>query len=284
MTSVGFIGLGTIGQPMALNLARSGADLVVWNRTVSRTEPVRAAGACVASTAADVFAQAEVVILMLADAAAADTVLDGIDLTGRIVVHMGTIAPEDSSRLESAVRAAGGTYVEAPVSGSRIPAEKGELVAMLAGDPAAVETVRPLLAPMCRETVLCGPVPDALTMKLATNIFMLSSVVGLVESFHFAARHGLDLGTLRSVVDNSQMASGISRVKSAKLATRDFSRQAGTADVLKNLQLVAGAARAAGASTPLTETLTRLIEETVVQGHGLDDFIALLQVLEARDS
>jgi 3-hydroxyisobutyrate dehydrogenase len=284
VTSIGFIGLGTMGQPMALNLVHAGADLIVWNRTASRTEPLRAAGARVAATVGDVFAQAEIVILMLAHAAAADEVLDGATLTGRTVVHMGTIAPEDSRRLESAVHAGGGAYVEAPVSGSRVPAEQGELIAMLAGDPAAVDLVRPLLAPVCRETIACGPVPGALTMKLATNIFMLSSVTGLVEAFHFAGRHGLDLETLRSIVDAGQMASGISRVKSAKLVSRDFSRQGGAADVLKNIRLVSDAARAAGVSVPMTDTMHRLIEETVVLGHGAEDFIAALQALEARDA
>ena len=283
MTTVGFIGLGTMGQLMALNLARAGTDLIVWNRTPARAEPVRDAGARVAASPAEVFARSEVVILMLADAAAADAVLEDAGLAGRIVVHMGTVAPEDSLRLDSAVRAAGGTYVEAPVSGSRVPAERGELVAMLAGDQNAIGTVRPLLAPMCRETVVCGAVPDALTMKLATNIFMLGSVLGLVEAFHFADRNNLDPDTLRSIVDTAQMASDISRVKSAKLAARDFTIQGGAADVLKNLTLVADAARAAHVSAPLTEVMRRLMEETVVLGHGADDFTAALHALEARD-
>lgn len=284
MTTVGFIGLGTMGQPMALRLATAGTDLVVWNRTPSRTEPLREAGARVAASVAEVFAAAEVVILMLAHAAAADAVLDDVTLTGRTVVHMGTIAPEDSRRLDAAVRAGGGVYVEAPVSGSRVPAEQGQLVAMLAGDPDAVEAVRQLLTPMCRETIGCGAVPAALTMKLATNIFMLSSVMGLVESFHFAARNGLDLETLRSVVDAAQMASDISRVKSAKLVARDFTRQGGTADVLKNVRLVADAARASGTTAPMTEAMHRLLEETVVLGHGAADFIATVRALEARDA
>ncbi|MDR7274177.1 NAD(P)-dependent oxidoreductase [Catenuloplanes atrovinosus] len=284
MTTVGFVGLGTMGQPMALNLVRAGTDLVVWNRTASRAEPLREAGAHVAATAAEVFTRAGVIVLMLANAAAADAVLEDADVAGRTVVHMGTISPEDSLRLRSAVHAGGGTYVEAPVSGSRVPAEKGELVAMVAGEPDAIGTVRPVLAPMCREIIVCGPVPDALTMKLATNIFMLSSVMGLVEAFHFAARNNLDLATLRAIVDDSQMTSDISRVKSPKLVDRDFSIQGGAADVLKNLSLVAGAARTAGVSVPLTETMHRLMEETVVLGHGSQDFTAALHALEFRDA
>jgi 3-hydroxyisobutyrate dehydrogenase len=143
MTPVGFVGLGVMGQPMAVNLARAGVDLVVWNRTPARSEPVRAAGARVAATAAEVFARADVVFLMLADGPAIDAVLGGVaaDLTGRVVVHMGTTSPEYSRGLEARVRARGGSYVEAPVSGSRLPAEAGRLVGMLAGDPVAFVSV-----------------------------------------------------------------------------------------------------------------------------------------------
>jgi hypothetical protein len=94
--TVGFIGLGVMGQPMAVNLARAGVDLMVWNRTPARAEPVRAAGARVAASAAEVFARTEVVFVMLADGAAIDAVLDTVahDLTGRTIVHMGTTSPE----------------------------------------------------------------------------------------------------------------------------------------------------------------------------------------------
>jgi len=145
--SLGFIGLGTMGLPMALNLARAGTDLVVWNRSPHRAEPF----AAVAATPDEVLARADVVILMLADEAAIDEVLGERELGGRTIVHMGTTSPAYSRGLEAAVVARGGAYVEAPVSGSRRPAEAGELVAMLAGDPVVVARVRPLLAPMCRE-------------------------------------------------------------------------------------------------------------------------------------
>ena len=97
--------------------------------------------------------------------------------------------------------AEGGRYVEAPVSGSRKPAEAGQLVAMLAGEPEDVASVRSLLAPMCRDAIACGPVPNALFMKLAVNLFMTAMVTGLAEAAHFAERHGLDLAQLVAVLD-----------------------------------------------------------------------------------
>jgi 3-hydroxyisobutyrate dehydrogenase len=280
--TVGFVGLGTMGQPMALNLARAGTDLVVWNRSPERAVPLRAAGAARAASPAEVFDRADVVILMLAGTAAIEDVLGRVDVAGHTVVHMGTTAPADSVGFEATVRAGGGAYVEAPVSGSRKPAEAGELVAMLAGDPDATASVRPMLAPMCRETFVCGPVPQALTMKLAVNIFLIATVTGLAESFHFADRHGLDLELLRAILDAGQMASGISRVKTAKLAERDFEIQAGIADVLKNNTLVRDAARAAGVAVPLIDVCHELYAETLALGHGSADMAAVIHAMETR--
>ncbi|WP_280846598.1 MULTISPECIES: NAD(P)-dependent oxidoreductase [unclassified Streptomyces] len=285
---VGFIGLGTMGQPMALRLARAGTPLAVWNRTPDRCEPLRAAGAEVAASPAEVFERAGTVFLMLANEAAVDAVLErgtprftGL-VAGRTVVHMGTTSAEYSAGLQDAVRAAGGRYVEAPVSGSRIPAEQGELVGMTAGDPEAVAAVRPLLAPMCRETFDCGAVPGALLMKFSVNLFLITLVTGLTEAFHFADRYGLDRRLLRDVLDAGPMASAVSRVKGAKLLARDFTVQATATNVLENNRLIAEAARKADLASPLLDACHALYGEAVEQGHGDEDMVAVLHALESR--
>jgi len=288
MAYVGFVGLGVMGQPMALNLARAGTPLVVWNRSPARCAPLRAAGAEVAASAAEVFERAGTVFLMLADETAVDAVLGRgtpdfpVRVSGRTVVHMGTTSAEYSAGLQDDVRAAGGRYVEAPVSGSRVPAERGELVAMLAGDDDAVAAVRPLLSPMCREAFDCGPVPDALLTKFSVNLFLITLVTGLTEAFHFAARQGLDPGLLRDVLDAGPMASSVSRMKTPKLLARDFAVQAGAADVLKNNRLIAEAARKTGVASPLLDVCHALFGETVEQGHGDEDMVAVLHALESR--
>ncbi|MFD3840685.1 NAD(P)-dependent oxidoreductase [Streptomyces sp. NPDC058642] len=285
---IGFVGLGLMGQPMALNLVRAGTPLVVWNRTPGRCAPLRAAGAEVAASAAEVFDRAQTVILMLADEAAVDAVLErgtpdfAARVAGHTVVHMGTTSAEYSHGLEDDVRAAGGRYVEAPVSGSRAPAEQGELVGMLAGDDDAVAAVRPLLAPVCRETFECGAVPGALLMKFSVNLFLITLVTGLTEAFHFADRHGLDQRLLRDVLDAGPMASAVSRMKAPKLLARDFAAQAAAADVLKNNLLIAEAARKADIASPLLDVCHALFGETVHQGHGGEDMVAVLHALETR--
>lgn len=285
---VGFIGLGVMGQPMALNLARAGTPLVVWNRTAARCEPLRAAGASVAAAPAEVFRRARTVVLMLADDAAIDAVLVrgtprfAAQLAGRTVVHMGTTSAGYSRALEADVRAAGGRYVEAPVSGSRGPAEEGRLVVMLAGDEAAMTEVRPLLGPLCHQAFACGAVPDALLMKLAVNIFLITQVTGLAEAFHFADRHGLDRRRFLDVLDAGPMASSVSRTKAAKMLTRDFGVQASILDVLKNNRLIAEQARASGLASPLLDACHALYGETAALRHGDADMAAVLYAIEAR--
>ncbi|MFF7870684.1 NAD(P)-dependent oxidoreductase [Streptomyces qaidamensis] len=285
---VGFIGLGVMGQPMALNLARAGTRLVVWNRTSERCEPLHAAGAEVAGSSAEVFHRAATVFLMLSDETAVDAVLGrgtpdfAQRVAGRTVVHMGTTSAEYSRTLQEDIRTAGGRYAEAPVSGSRVPAERGELVGMLAGDGDAVTTVRPLLGPMCRETFVCGAVPGALQLKFSVNLFLITVVTGLAEAFHFAERHGLDQRLFREVLDAGPMASAVSRAKASKLLERDFSVQAAAADVLKNNRLIAEAARKADLASPLLDVCHALYAETVQRGHGGEDMAAVLCALEAR--
>ncbi|MGF1473196.1 MAG: NAD(P)-dependent oxidoreductase [Rubrobacteraceae bacterium] len=285
---VGFIGLGSMGEPMALNLAKAETPLLVWNRTPSKSRSLEAAGVAVAADAADIFWRANVIILMLADDEAVDAVLGRSTFTfseqvkGRTIVQMGTTSPTYSHGLEADIRAAGGSYVEAPVSGSREPAEAGKLVAMLAGQESVVEVVRPLLGPMCQETIVCGAVPNALLMKLSVNVFLIALITGLAEAVHFAGCQGLDLGLLVAVLNAGPMASDVSRVKAPKLVGRDFAVQASIANVLENNQLIVDAAREADIASPLLDICHALYGETLELGLAETDMVAVLRAIEER--
>jgi len=283
--TLGFIGLGNMGSAMARNLARSGAALVVWNRT-----PAKAAAlgpqVRVAASAAEVFAQAPVVILMLANADAIDEVLArstsgfAARVRDRIVVHMGTTAPGYSAALEADIVAAGGCYVEAPVSGSRVPAEQGKLVGMLAGAPDAVAMVAPALRPMCEQVFHCGAVPGALRMKLAVNLYLVTMVAALAETVQFAEGCGLDLSVLRAVLDAGPMASKVSTLKLAKMVERDYTVQAAVSDVLMNANLIYDAARDSGTASPLLDQARDLFARAERTGHGRADMAAVILAYE----
>jgi len=289
-TRVGFIGLGIMGRPMAANLRRAGVPLSVWNRSPGGAAALEALGAVVRPSPAAVFEASDVVLLMLAHEAAVDEVLQRGSaafvrmVSGRTLVHLGTTSPGFSAGLGRDVAAVGGDYVEAPVSGSRIPAERAELVALVGGRTEAVDRVEPLLAPMCRELVRCGDVPAGTGTKLAVNLYLCTMVAGLAEAFHLADRLDLDLEVFRRALDSGPMASAVSAVKLAKLVARDFEAQAAVRDVHTNTRLIADAAREVGAHSPVLEATRELFRETEAAGLGALDMAAVVTALERRDA
>jgi 3-hydroxyisobutyrate dehydrogenase len=286
---LGFIGLGLMGEPMALNLLGAGTPLLVWNRSTAKSDLVAKAGGAVARDVGEVFQRCEGVILMLRDEEATDMVLgrqDPISFRSRVrdhtIINMATPSPFYSKALEADIRAHGGRYVEAPVSGSRKPAEAGQLVAMLAGARDTVASVQPVLVPMCRKTFDCGPTPNALIMKFSVNVFMICMVTGLSEAMHFAQSHGADLAKLVAVLDASPMASDVSRVKAAKLASEDFAPQATVPNVLENTTLIVQAARRARVASPLLDVCHALYGEANALGVKDLDMVAVIRAIEQR--
>lgn len=285
---IGFVGLGIMGEPMALRLVRAGAPLVVWNRSPRAVETLACAGAEAADSAADVFHRSRIVILMLAGTDAIDAVLGPAGhrqpelFAGKTIVNMGTVSPAYSQQLDDEIRAAGGVYVEAPVSGSRRPAEDGALVGMLAGPEQAVGEVSPIIEHLCSSVTYCGAIPAALTMKLSVNVFLIAMVTGLTESFHFAQQHGLSLDALRQVLDAGQMSSPISRLKSEKIVANDWAPQAAIRDVLMNSALITDAARGRGIASPLLDVCRALYGEAVQRGDGSLDMAAVVRAIADR--
>lgn len=287
--TVGFIGIGVMGQPMALNLLRAGEELIVWNRTASRCDPLAARGASVAASPGQVYADADTVILMMIDESSTDLVLGRGDdafvrnVADHVIVLMGTMSREYSQRLEADVRAAGGRYVEAPVSGSRVPAERGQLVAMVAGaDADAVTRARRLLEPVCATTVRCGPVPGGLAMKLAVNLYMIGMVTALAEAVNFASELELDLDAFADVLAAGPMDSALARTKVDKLRARDFEVQAAITDVIKNADLVADAARSARVAAPIIDICADLYHQSDEAGWGALDMAAVVKAYQRR--
>ena len=287
--TIGFIGIGVMGQPMAMNLLRAGVRVAAWNRTPSDASRSRSWGRRSQTGPEEVFAAADTVILMMIDEPSTDHVLGRggaafeHNVRNHVVVQMGTMSPGYSRDLERDVISAGGRYVEAPVSGSRAPAEQGRLVAMIAGaDDATLRQVQSVLQPMCATTVLCGAVPGALSMKLAVNLYMIGMVTALAEAVHFASRMRLDLGAFSEVLQAGPMDSSLARVKAGKLLAADFDVQAAITDVIKNADLVAEAAQNAGIAAPIIDLCSDLYHETADAGWGHLDMVAVVKAFERR--
>lgn len=282
---LGFIGLGVMGTPMAGHLARAGHAVLGWSRSGRNHEAARTAGVQPITQRQDVFDACGTILLMLANDEAIDSVLDRNTPTfparvkGRLVINMGTSSAAYSQALGEQIRAAGGRYVEAPVSGSRVQAEAAQLVIMLAGDAADVAEASHLLAPLGRQCVACGQVPAALRMKLAVNLYLITLVTALGEAVHFAEVHGIALERFAEVLNAGPMASEVSRIKLDKMIREDFAVQASITDVLKNSGLVAGAAHEAGMQAPLIDASDALFARAQRMGLGGLDMAAVLQAI-----
>ncbi len=280
---IGFIGLGVMGLPVAMNLLRSGARLVVWNRSAGKCAPLQALGAEVAPTVSALFDAADTVIVMLATAAVMDAVLGrgtpafAARMRGHTVINTGTSSPAYSLALAADIAAAGGCYIECPVSGSAEQARAGQLVGMLAGDPETIAGVRPQLSSMLRDSFVCGPVPSALRMKLAVNLHLITLVTGLCEAFRFAEIQGLDLVQFQAILDAGPMASSVSTHKLRKLVNRDTSVEASIDDVLKNSRLIADEARRAGIVSPLLDVCHALFAKAVNLGLGAQEMVMVVR-------
>jgi 3-hydroxyisobutyrate dehydrogenase len=278
---IGFAGLGHMGEPMATRIVKALGLLNVWNRSPEKCAALAELGATPCASMQELADKSDAIILMLAtEQAMNDTLQRGTPafeqlVRGRIIVHMGTTSPSYSQALGEDVRSAGGAYVEAPVSGSRVPAQRGELVGMVAGDAVHIEAITPALNAMCRKLFVCGQPPQALMMKIAVNHYLITTVTALVEAFHFAESVGVDKQLWSDILCAGPMSSPVAQVKLDKLVRADYSPQASISDVFKNAQLIVDQARSHQVQSPLLDIAHSLFAQTLRDGFGQEDMVAV---------
>lgn len=284
--TIGFIGLGLMGGAMAANLVRDGTDLIVWNRTAAKSQALRALGAEAASSPKQVFDCSTHVIIMLADQAVTDLVLRNESgavhsfVAGRTIINMGTYCPDYVTRLADATSAAGGSYAEVTVSGSRKPAESGTLLGMLAALPHQEQQIEHIVRPMCEKIIRCGVPPQATCMKLAVNHYLISSVAALAEAASCARSAGVNLSQFASAINDGPLGSVVTRTKLDILSREDFSPQASISDVRKNAGLSIAQAHKAGVASPILAAATNLFVVADQSGLSGEDMMAVTKMFE----
>lgn len=285
--TLGYIGLGIMGGGMARNLLAAGHDVVVWNRSPQRAEPLRAAGAHVAASPADVARQAGVVLLCVSDTPDVEDLVhrpDGIlaGLTpGSVVVDHSTISPSATRRLAAAVAAAGATWLDAPVSGGSEGAEKGTLSIMVGGDADALARVRPLLAAYGTTITHVGPVGAGQTTKLVNQILVVVTALGISEALLLAEASDLDLDAVLGAVSGGAAGSWMLSHRGPQMVARDW-RPGFTIDLqVKDLRLVREAADELGVPTFGTSLVFDLYRSLQARGLGGEGNHALVKALEA---
>ena len=284
---ISVVGLGVMGVPIAENLLKAGIDLSVFNRSKQKYIPFEGRARIAASTQ-EAIDNSEATLLVVPGEKEISQVLGFRDGTiqaqveGKIIVNHATISPEYSERLAKAIVNARGKYVEAPVSGSRKPAEKGELVVLAAGDEEDIDRLQPVFSAIGKETINCGVPPRAMGMKLANNLLLIAMLEAFVESYHFAKGIGLNIEQFMDLVLAGQMENNILRVKAPKLLEGDFTQQAPIKHVTKDIQLICQEARRNGIQIPVSVVNESLFVKANECGLGEDDVIGVLKVLESE--
>lgn len=283
----GFIGLGTMGEPMAWRLHEAGYLRAVHNRSPRATRPFAEAEVTVTDSPAALAAEADVVIVMVTDDAALDEVLRkgggllaGIG-AGSLVVNMSTVSRTANEAAAEAVEAAGGRFLEAPVSGTRKPAEMGALTILAGGDASDVARVQPLFDAMGKATVHCGGVGQGTDTKHAVNLLLGGMMQAFSEALVFGRKRGVAFDTLIEAVTTGATDSPLYQLKGKAIGARNFEKQFPIKLLLKDLDLVLDAGRESGAYLPLTAGVRECVNAANAAGHGDEDMAALVKLLES---
>jgi len=285
--TIGFIGLGVMGKPMAKNLIKRGYSLIVHNRSHASVDELKAAGATPASSAADVARQSSVVITMLPDTPDVEAVLTGADgvisalRPDTIVVDMSSISPVAARRLASLVAKKGGSMLDAPVSGGEIGAINGALSIMVGGDAAAFSRVKPVLECMGNpeRIVHIGESGAGQICKVCNQVAIGGALAVVSEAFALARKAGVDAARVRQALLGGFAASRVLEVHGERMLKGDYKPGFRTRLYQKDLRIANEAAMANAVSMPATAIVTQLVNALVAGGGADLDYAALGTVL-----
>jgi len=279
---IAFLGLGIMGRPMASNLVKAGNELTVWNRTPGKT----VAGARLAATPAEAAKGAGVVWLCVSDAKAVEAILfgpEGIDSVlraGMTVVDSSTIAPADSRRFAQRITAKGAAFVDAPVTGGKTGSETAQLVFIVGGPAATVESLQPLFGAMGKKVIYFGETGMGQAAKLGMNLMAALYYEAFAEAFTLIRKLGVGAGKWMELIRASGVHSALVDTKARMALAGEFPPNFPLRLMHKDIRLMLQAARESGAKLPVLERL----EQEIYQQAGAEqqnlDFAATVLVLE----
>lgn len=286
--NVALLGTGLLGEAVAERLHAAGYSLSVYNRSVGKTRALQQRGVEVAATAAAALSKADVVLLLLADAAAIRAVLfdpsTSVAINGRMVIQMGTIGPSESRSIDAEITRLGGRYLEAPVLGSLTEAKAGTLLIMVGGTPENLAECTPLLQVLGSDVRLIGPVGKAAVMKLALNQLIAAEMAAFALSLGLIREGGVDRDTFMEILRKSALYAPMFDKKLPRLAKRQYAQpNFSTRHLLKDVDLCLTAAEQAGLSTDGLQGVRSLLTDTIARGLGEVDYSALYERVDPAE-
>ncbi|KAK7335869.1 hypothetical protein VNO80_27973 [Phaseolus coccineus] len=285
---VGFLGIGIMGSPMAHNLLKAGIDLTVWNRTKSKCDPLISLGAKYKPTPEEVAASCDVTFAMLADPQSALDVACGKHGAtngmgpGKGYVDVSTVDGDTSKLISAHIKSTGALFLEAPVSGSKKPAEDGQLIFLTAGDKNLYETVASLLDIMGKSKFYLGNVGNGAAMKLVVNMIMGSMMASFSEGLLLGEKVGLDPDVLVQVVSQGAISAPMYSTKGPSMIQSLYPTAFPLKHQQKDLRLALGLAESVSQPTPIAAAANELYK--VAKSHGLSDqdFSAVIEALKSK--
>lgn len=280
---VAVLGTGIMGAGVARTLLREGFDVRAWNRSTAKAEPLASAGATVAATASEAVRGADVVLTFLFDADAVLEVLDDAAdaLAGTVVLQASTIGLDGTRRVARLADDRGITLLDAPVLGTKQPAEQGTLVALVSGDPAAVDRAQPVLDAIGTKTVHAGEcIGQASALKLVCNAWVASITGALGQSVALADHLGLDPALFLESIAGGPTGAPYAQVKGTAMIERSYPTAFAVDGVVKDVGLIRAAAQEAGVADGLLAAIEGLFEATADRGRGSDDMAAVRESFE----
>lgn len=278
-----------MGSRMAANLQRAGHELVVYNRTQAKADQLVANGAVRAGSAEDVAKQCRLVFTMLATPEAVEEVAVGPDgflrtLPGNSLwVDCSTVNPSFTKKMASEARKMGQRFLDAPVSGTLMPAEKGELIFLVGGDAADLEQVRELLDVMGKSVVHVGENGQGASMKMVINMLLGQAMAAFTESLRLGTALGISEEMLCQTLLNTPAAAPFLKSKQQKLLSRDFSPEFPLEWLHKDLHLASVTAYEQNIALPALQATKELYAQAKQQGFGEEDLSAIYKVFRPDD-
>ncbi|MCK6373503.1 MAG: NAD(P)-dependent oxidoreductase [Zoogloea sp.] len=283
---IGFVGLGIMGRPMALNILKGGFDLTVWARRAESMAPLLEAGAKGAASPAEVAAACDIVVSMVSDAPDVEAVALGAGgvaegaKPGLIYIDMSTIAPAAAQSIAARLAEKGVTMLDAPVSGGEVGAINAGLTIMVGGDEAAFEKAKPVLACMGKSVNLIGGAGAGQVTKACNQILTGVTVMAVAEAFNFARKSGVDAGKVREALLGGFAYSRILENHGQRMLDRNFKPGFKAWMHQKDMNIVVQEAHRLGLMLPTSAATAQLFNAIVGSGMGEEDSIAALKLLE----
>ena len=275
--TVALLGTGTMGAGMAASIARAGLPLRVWNRSREKAEPLAGVGAVIADSPAEAVEGADLVLTMLFDADAVAATMEQARASlapGAVWVQQSTVGVEGSDRLVALARDLGVAYVDAPVLGTRKPAEDGALVVLASGPQDVRERVTPVFDAIGSRTLWLGAAGEASRLKLAANAWVITVVEGIAESLALTRSLGLDPHLFLQAVAGGAMDAPYVQLKGTAMIEGDFAPSFSIDGAAKDGDLIVAAARGAGVELAVVEAAREHHARARAPGHGGQDLSA----------